>query len=614
MATSQKTPDEILEAIRQRRWADKRREASVELPDGHRSVRLGGAILGYRRHGSGRTLPKAPKIRDTGEGKPIPKGLRRAKRTRLQRLRDLDLLIEHLQGEPRWTTDDWERPARFAAHHLDPQQDEAFFGYISARFPLLPDAMIGQLQREAERRPILWSADRAAKYLGVTYAIRTELGLRTIGAIGVNRTARAKAAYQRKNAGRCTRAAAERRAKGTPTREEWTQGSLRSLAPWEYLGRSKRWFFYLSLPQRESVIAYVLAAGWKGPGSMKPVAKVMQKEAAKIAVGGTLGAEFAPNVSPQNAPEKQLQKLHFAPNVSPPTLPKEGGSLPTSGAKSLASATPVFCAAGLGGDGQLPQTSSGPPGIEKGGGPRPPPVGVAGAVGAAGSKSKVIASRNMRLSPEEVTPVPLAPPVTSVGAPEGAPDAVVADGDGGEVEALPAPLDFTVTFQHADTLGDFVIGQCHHAETAAGDDLDDDGDDLTIARAPCDLTASPAPQGASGDGPEDDWDQRDLSACLDRDGCGADLDVSLSNCAARIGLDQEDSTLTLNELHGAALNLPRHQRHRLYQLLDLPAAMDDLSALLILAQTTMSDEQVVTILAKRAANRVEGPAWPAAAR
>jgi hypothetical protein len=98
--------------------------------------------------------------------------------------------------------------------------------------PNMSDAEASAITEEASitRKHLL--ADNLAKFLGVTYAQRQALGIKTIGSIDVKRRAR-KELRKRKN-----RLAAERKRRELGMRPQ--SESLSATQPWSELGMSRR--------------------------------------------------------------------------------------------------------------------------------------------------------------------------------------------------------------------------------------------------------------------------------------------------------------------------------------------------------------------------------------
>jgi hypothetical protein len=83
-------------------------------------------------------------------------------------------------------------------------------------------------------------ADRVGKELRLSYADRSRLNIRTIGAYDVDKRARASRSLAKRQKRDRERARATRAAKGALTREEYLAKSLSRTKPWEALGISRR--------------------------------------------------------------------------------------------------------------------------------------------------------------------------------------------------------------------------------------------------------------------------------------------------------------------------------------------------------------------------------------
>jgi hypothetical protein len=100
---------------------------------------------------------------------------------------------------------------------------------------------------EAERlidtvlaRHIRWRADTLAKLLGLTAALRSELGITTIGAIDLLKEEREEV----RNSRGSQRKVNKRRARGVKPRDEWLfQHSKERTKPWEAEGISRRTWY-----------------------------------------------------------------------------------------------------------------------------------------------------------------------------------------------------------------------------------------------------------------------------------------------------------------------------------------------------------------------------------
>jgi hypothetical protein len=97
---------------------------------------------------------------------------------------------------------------------------------------------------EADSRPKIRDRDELAKYLGLTYAMRKKLDIRTIGACDVS--ARARKAIQKQE--RRKREAARRRASGAKCRADFLANSKTREAPWKRCGMSKATWYRRGQP------------------------------------------------------------------------------------------------------------------------------------------------------------------------------------------------------------------------------------------------------------------------------------------------------------------------------------------------------------------------------
>jgi hypothetical protein len=95
------------------------------------------------------------------------------------------------------------------------------------------------------------SADRLARFLGVTYAQRQRLGITTIGAIDVSRKGRMMLS-KRKDRDR------KRRTRGTKPRAEYEAHSLTRTKPWQAAGMSRR-TWYRRRRETEALAAMLVA-------------------------------------------------------------------------------------------------------------------------------------------------------------------------------------------------------------------------------------------------------------------------------------------------------------------------------------------------------------------
>lgn len=110
-----------------------------------------------------------------------------------------------------------------------------------------PAARKSQLQEAtsgAIGRPFLDKADPLARRIGLTYASRQRLRIRTIGSCDVDKRARAQLAKLRKRKRERARSAAKRRAAGAATRQEFlATNCLSRTQPWLAAGTSRRTWY-----------------------------------------------------------------------------------------------------------------------------------------------------------------------------------------------------------------------------------------------------------------------------------------------------------------------------------------------------------------------------------
>lgn len=99
---------------------------------------------------------------------------------------------------------------------------------------------IAEAIEQGEQRNSLASADRLAEILGLEYADRQRLAIRTIGAVDLDKRRRAIERNERKRERDRIRVAIKRRKRGAISREEYLAESLSRSRPWEREGISRR--------------------------------------------------------------------------------------------------------------------------------------------------------------------------------------------------------------------------------------------------------------------------------------------------------------------------------------------------------------------------------------
>ena len=102
------------------------------------------------------------------------------------------------------------------------------------------DDKIAEAIEQAEQRNGLATADKLAAILGLEYAERQELAIRTIGSIDKDKRQRTIERKERKREKDRIRKAIKRRARGAISREEYLAESLSRSRPWEREGFKTR--------------------------------------------------------------------------------------------------------------------------------------------------------------------------------------------------------------------------------------------------------------------------------------------------------------------------------------------------------------------------------------
>jgi len=127
---------------------------------------------------------------------------------------------------PRWL---------IAWHWYNPKAKDAIWSLMEAAKRMggkITEAQASGITEEASIIRKCWSADNLARFLGLTYAQRQTLGIKTIGSIDVKKRAR-KVLRQRKDR---LYQEGRRRARGAQPQSE----SLSRTKPWEALNMSRR--------------------------------------------------------------------------------------------------------------------------------------------------------------------------------------------------------------------------------------------------------------------------------------------------------------------------------------------------------------------------------------
>jgi hypothetical protein len=158
------------------------------------------------------------------------------------RIAELRRLYGHRYGHILPDDDAGRDDAMIMAHHLARRPGDArhrieMFLQVSA--PWMSTASVATMVGTAITNPMKWRADTLAARLRLTEAERTRLGIRTIGAIDLDKEERRQRRrdrdrqYQRQ----------KRQAKGAKLRAEYVAMALSRTKPWAALGVSRRTWY-----------------------------------------------------------------------------------------------------------------------------------------------------------------------------------------------------------------------------------------------------------------------------------------------------------------------------------------------------------------------------------
>ncbi|WP_210241925.1 hypothetical protein [Bradyrhizobium elkanii] len=174
------------------------------------------------------------------------------------RLRDLERFFRYRYGDTLPDDDAGRDDLLVAAHHIATTYrapDRHIRAWASLWAPWLSDAECTDLIAQVVKKPISWKPDTLAWRIGLTDAVRTLLGITTIGAIDCNKEQREQRRQGKKNAGKTAR----RRDAGAVSRAEYEAASAARNKPWEALGMSRRTWYRHGKPMPP--------AGETGPGT-----------------------------------------------------------------------------------------------------------------------------------------------------------------------------------------------------------------------------------------------------------------------------------------------------------------------------------------------------------
>lgn len=157
------------------------------------------------------------------------------------RLTDLARLL-HARYGPQLPDDDAGREDMMPAlHHLAclPRPRPAIMRWLEVWAPWMPVAEAAELAANAIADPRRYKADTLGWAIRLTVQERDSLAITTIGAIGMNKAARAKRRRERDR----ERKAKQRRAKGAKPRKQYEAQSIERTKPWLAEGISRRTWY-----------------------------------------------------------------------------------------------------------------------------------------------------------------------------------------------------------------------------------------------------------------------------------------------------------------------------------------------------------------------------------
>lgn len=144
--------------------------------------------------------------------------------------------------------------ARIVVHHLARLRDapRRISDWMHTCAPWLSLASRERLIREAIENPMRWGADKLGWKLKITIVERTELKLRTIGAMGQTADQRKQAAADKRRGRQRIYQSNRRRANGAKPRAEYEAGSISKSKPWEALHMSRTQWYRAGKPSPET--------------------------------------------------------------------------------------------------------------------------------------------------------------------------------------------------------------------------------------------------------------------------------------------------------------------------------------------------------------------------
>lgn len=164
----------------------------------------------------------------------------------LLRLREIEKVIKYRHGsmipDPE-DTDDRETCLDYIKAAALSLSDQDMADWCRKWAPWVKDHELAAITSIASTRRRMMTADGAAGLIRLTWADRTRLGIRTIGACDVPKDERMKLAKERKRERDRNRKAEARKANGVKDRASYEAQSLSTLKPWKDLGMSRaKWY------------------------------------------------------------------------------------------------------------------------------------------------------------------------------------------------------------------------------------------------------------------------------------------------------------------------------------------------------------------------------------
>lgn len=163
------------------------------------------------------------------------------------RVKELDRLFEARHGEVLPDNEDGLTCVRIMVHHIagmhgDPRRTVTH--WLEWHAPWISLAEAKGMIAEAITKPRRWKADKLAWRLKVMAAERTQLAIRTIGAVDQSQAERAEL----RRASNVANQRRRRRGKGAVTRAQYLNTSASRSKPWQTLGMSRASWYRAGKP------------------------------------------------------------------------------------------------------------------------------------------------------------------------------------------------------------------------------------------------------------------------------------------------------------------------------------------------------------------------------